>query len=341
MQPDEIAGKLDLLLSLVNEDSQPNVNMLNVIVRNVSLISLNLKSSGYDLARRLAAALPVPQATAPRAVGLTCKASIQADLESDWAAHWCAQLQTPVVFHRKIWELCYVVQAVYENGHLRPGTRGLGFGCGVEPLPSYFASQGAAVTVTDLPTEEARARGWAATNQHAASLEQAWQPNLVARDAFDRLVDFRYVDMNDIPPELADYDFCWSICALEHLGSIERGLNFITNALRTLRAGGMAIHTTEFNINPDGPTIDNWPTVLFQRKHLEELADRLRAEGHDVATLDFNLGDGPLDRFIDLPPWSHDLPQQLGQWLGQPLHLKVGVDGFACTCFGIIVRKGG
>lgn len=338
---DEERLKLQILLSLVNENSQPNTNALNEIARNIKLLNLNVKAFGYDLARRMAEALPVERDTALRHVGLMSKPTTQADIESDWVAHWCGQLHTPVLYHRKLWELAYVLQAIHEHGHLHAGARGLGFGCGVEPIPSYLASHDIAVTVTDLPPEDAYSRGWVETNQHAASLEQSYQPLMVGRDKFEALVDLRAVDMNAIPPDLAGYDFCWSVCALEHLGSIRQGLDFIENSLATLRPGGLAVHTTEFNIDADGPTIDNWPTVLFQRGHVEALAERLRGQGHMVAPLNFDLGDKPMDRFIDLPPWSHDTPAYLNQWLGYPAHLKVGADGFVCTCYGIIVTKAG
>lgn len=328
-----------LLLSLLNEKSQPNVNALTAQLRDISLSNLNIKTMGYDLARRLADALPVNRETAARHVGLGSKPCTQEDMESDWVAHWCGQLHTPVVFHRKLWELAYVLQAIYENGHMRPGARGLGFGCGTEPLPSYLAAQGVAVTVTDLPPDEAKAAGWVDTNQHAATLKEAFVKHLVAEDVFDALVDQRDVDMNAIPADLNGYDFCWSVCALEHLGSLQNGLSFIENSLKTLRPGGLSVHTTELNINAEGGTIDNWATVLFQRRHFETLAVRLRAQGHDVAELNFQYGQKPMDRFIDLPPHHHDLPQDMADWVGSPLHLKVGIDGFACTCFGIVVRK--
>ena len=331
--------KLEILLGLVNDQSQPNLNALTSIVRNITLTNLNIKTMGYDLARQLAEALPVDRATTARHVGLACKASIQSDMESDWVAHWCGQLRTPVVFHRKMWELSYVLQAVFENGHMRPGARGLGFGCGVEPLPSYLASHGGSITVTDLPAGDARALGWAATNQQVTSLDQAYHAALVSREAFERNVSLREVDMNAIPDDLTGYDFCWSVCALEHLGTIQKGLDFVRNTLATLRPGGLSVHTLEFNINPEGPTIDNWATVLFQRKHIEQLAETLRSEGHTVAALDFDMGARPMDRFIDLPPWNHDLPQAMNDWLGHPYHLKLALDGFTCTCFGIVVRK--
>lgn len=334
-------AKCRFVYSLIGENSQPNPDAIMLAVRDINVANMNIKAFGYELARKLADALPIPQDTAPRHVGLASKASVQADLESDWAAHWSAELKVPIVFHRKLWESCYVLQAIHEEGHMRTGARGLGFGCGVEVLPSYLASHDVAVTVTDLAPASAQAAGWAATNQHVSNLEQTFHPHLVSRELFDRNIRLRDVDMTAIPDDLVDYDFCWSTCALEHLGTIQAGLDFIENSLKTLRPGGLAVHTTEFNLDPDGPTIDNWPTVLFQQKHIEALAARLRAQGHDVATLDFDYGDKPMDRFIDIPPFTHNMPKKLEEWFGPSLHLKVSVDGFPCTCFGIIVRKGG
>lgn len=336
---DEDYHKLRLITDLVNAEGQPNVNAVWQVLRNLEAVQLNLKFFGYDLARRLAEVLPVPADTAARHVGLASKASVQADIESEWAAHWHRELGVPLVYHRKLWELAYVLQAIYEEGHLGTGMRGLGFGCGQEPLPSYFMKHGVAVTVTDLPAAEARERGWSDTNQHAAGLEQAFHPHLIDRAAFDRLVDLRFVDMNAIPDDLTGYDFCWSVCAFEHLGSIAHGLRFVEESLKTLRAGGLAVHTTEYNVNPDGPTVDNWPTVMFQRRHFEELAAKLSAQGHEVAPFDFDLGDRPMDRFIDLPPWSHDLKPAMNDWLGPAPHLKVANDGFVTTCFGLKIRK--
>jgi len=333
--------KLQATLALLNSESQPNINALTEIVKNIPLMSLTFKMFGYDLARDLADALPPLTETAPQMVGLTCKPSNQADIESDWIRHWCHQLGVPVVFHRKLWELSYVLQAIFENGHLTAGARGLGFGCGVEPIPSYLAARGVDVTMTDLPPEDAAAKGWTATNQHSKDIASAYQPHLVDRSTFDAHVSLQYIDMNAIPASLTGYDFCWSICALEHLGSISQGMAFIENSLATLKPGGLSVHTTEININSQGATIDNWPTVLFQKKHFEALGARLTAQGHHVAAFDFFMGDKPLDRFIDLPPYHHDLPEDLAAWIGAPQHLKVGIDGFASTCFGLLVRKAG
>lgn len=340
--PDDLDERLRQLSALLDEHSRPNINSLQKIAKDLESIKLTIKFFGYELARDLAASVPPREPTGARNVGLKSKASTQADLESDWAAHWIAELKVPLVFHRKLWELAYVLQALHEHRLLASGMRGLGFGCGKEPIPSYLASRGVSIVVTDLPPDDSRAKGWAASNQLTHSLAQAYHPHLIDKSTFDSQVSLRFVDMNAIPTDLRDFDFCWSICALEHLGSIKHGLDFIEASLTTLRPGGLAVHTTEFNFFDDDKTIDNWGTVLFQRKHFSELHDRLRAKGHHVAALDFDVGSKPMDKFIDIPPFVHDWnDNQRDQWGAGHAHLKVSVDGFPSTCFGVIVRKVG
>ena len=332
-------SRLRVLGSLVNAEGHPNINELWKILKDLDLIKLNIKFFGYELAQRLASALPVRGELAPSHVGLKSKPSTQADLESTWAAYWCGQLKVPVFFHRKLWEYVYVLQALWENGCVAPEKSGLGFGCGTEPLPSYLAGCGLTITATDLPVESSDSGSWT-NNQHASSRDSLFYPQLISREQFDQKVRLSYVDMREVPNDLRDYDFCWSICAMEHLGSIKKGLDFVRSSLDTLKPGGYAVHTTEFNFANNDTTIDNWPTVLFQRRHFDDLAKDLRSSGHTVAELDFRVGDGVLDKFIDLPPYSHDLEHLSDlNWMPIPRHLKLSIDGFAVTCFGLIVRK--
>ena len=327
-------------LNRTRRDGKPNINELSLILQDMDSLRLTVKYFGYELARTLAAALPPRERGTPRHVGLGSKPSTQTDIASDWVAHWCAELQIPVVFHRKLWELAYVLQAIHDHGSLRPGARGLGFGCGTEPLPSYLAAHAVEIMMTDLAPELGKSKGWIDTNQHTGSRDLAFQPHLVSREAFDQHVTLRYVDMNAIDPTLQDFDFCWSICALEHLGSIKQGLDFIRNSLDTVRPGGLSVHTTEFNFANDAETIDNWPTVLFQRRHFIEIARRLQQEGHTVAPLDFNIGNLPLDRFIDVAPYSWQLSEtETESWGVEQPHIKLTIDGFASTCFGLVITK--
>jgi 2-polyprenyl-3-methyl-5-hydroxy-6-metoxy-1,4-benzoquinol methylase len=336
---EEIRQKIQFLLEIIDEKSRPNINALCAIARDIPPAHLNLKFYGYELAERLRAAIPIRTGLQPQYVGLKSKATTQEDMESEWVSYWCSEYKFPVVFHRKLWEFCYVSQALQEKGMITPGRRGLGFGCGLEPLPSYLATRNIDVVATDAPPSEGSER-WARTNQHGAALDQIFKSNLVDRIKFDKHVSHRFVDMNDIPSDLRGFDFCWSICALEHLGTIRKGVEFIENSLDTLKPGGIAVHTTEFNFFDDAHTIDNWGTVLFQKSHFQEIENSLVKKGHRMEPLDFNVGRKPMDRFIDLAPFEDQWGEVAQEsWQGDQRHLKVACDGFVVTCFGLIITK--
>ena len=251
----------------------------------------------------------------------------QADLEDPVFLGWMARLREPPVYHRKQWEFGYIAQALWERGLLRKGGRGLGFGVGGEPLSALFAAQGCTIVATDLAGDRAGGAGWIETDQHAAGLESLRKRDICDAAAFEARVSFRPADMSAIDGDLTGFDFCWSACALEHLGDIAAGLRFIERSLDTLKPGGWAIHTTEFNLTSATDTIECGPTVMFRQSDLEGLAATLRGQGHAVEPFDWSRGDRPLDRYIDLPPYL------------QEQHLRLLFDGYAATSVGMIVQK--
>ena len=255
------------------------------------------------------------------------QACTQAQMEEVHYTRWCNEIQEVPRSHRKQWEFCYILRALEHHGMLKPGQRGLGFGVGEEPLTAAMAVRGVQVLATDLAADEAKEKGWVDTDQHARNKEMLNTRGICSPDIFDEMVEFRHADMNAIDGGLKDFHFCWSACALEHLGSIELGLQFIENSIECLRPGGIAVHTTEFNCLSDEETLDNDSTVLFRRRDLLLLADRLSANGHEII-FNFNLGDQPLDQHIDVPPYSANN------------HLKLALAGFVSTSFGIVVIKG-
>jgi 2-polyprenyl-3-methyl-5-hydroxy-6-metoxy-1,4-benzoquinol methylase len=251
----------------------------------------------------------------------------QAFIESSIYARWCQEFRQPPVYHRKHWEFVYICQALQEHGMLGAGKRGLGFGCGQEPLGSLFARLGCRLTLTDMAHEQAADQGWVDTNQHAVALNGIWYKSLCDRDTFFQQAEFQTVDMNDIPSNLRDYDFCWSSCALEHLGSIEQGLNFIKNAMACLKPGGVAVHTTEYNVMSNKSTIDHTATVLFRRRDLDRLQEELRSLGHHMQPLHLDPGSAVLDQYVDMPPYRSDR------------HLKLALGRFVATSVGVIIQK--
>lgn len=255
------------------------------------------------------------------------QACTQAQMEEAAYAYWCAAIGEAPRYHRKQWEFCYILQALARSGKLAPDMQGLGFGVGEEPLAALMAQRGVRVLATDLDHASAAALGWVETDQHAASKAALNARALCSPDAFDRLVDYRVVDMNDIPADLAGrFDFCWSACALEHLGSIAQGLDFVERSLACLVPGGVAVHTTEFNCSSDDDTLDFASTVLFRQCDLQQLAEHMRANGHRMA-ITFDLGDQPLDRHVDIAPYSADR------------HLKLQIEQWVTTSFGLIIHK--
>jgi SAM-dependent methyltransferase len=261
---------------------------------------------------------------------LFSKVCTQADMDSSWCAYWIAALKMKCIYHRKFWEYAYVAQALYNADMLQPGKKGIVFGCGREPLPALFASLGCKIIATDAPPE----KGWKGTTQYADSLEMLYFEKIVNKETFKNNVQLEYVDMNNIPSNFeGQYDFCWSICALEHLGSLENGLVFVERSLDLLKKGGIAVHTTEYNISNEGDTISAGNSVLYQKKHIELFIQHLRSKGYVIEEPDFTLGNDAFDCFVDMPPYDYD-----GYEHGGP-HIKLLLDGYTSTCFGIIISK--
>jgi len=255
------------------------------------------------------------------------QACTQSQLEEPHYAHWCSLIREDPRMHRKQWEFAYILQALHMHDMVEDGRRGLGFGVGKEPLAAVFANRDVEIVATDLDTQDAAQIGWIDTNQHMHTKTLMNERGICDQDKFNQLVDFRFMDMNKIDRKLyGQFDFCWSACAFEHLGSIAQGLEFVVNSAKCLKPGGIAVHTTEFNCSSNDDTVDNAGTVLFRKRDFLALEKSLRAKGFEV-DFNFNLGDKPLDSHIDLPPYSSDD------------HLKLQIEQYTVTSFGILVRS--
>ncbi len=241
----------------------------------------------------------------------------------------CETLGETPQFHRKVWEFAFIVHHLSEQGMLTPGRRGLGFGVGREPLPAAFAATGAEIVATDAPTDVGVEGGWARTDQHTHDAAGLSNPGLCDPDEFARLVAYRSADMNSIDDDLVDFDFCWSSCCFEHLGSIRHGLDFVVQSVeRCLRPGGVAVHTTEFNLSSNDETLESVGLSLFRRRDLEGLVDELRTRGHHVAPFVVAPDSYYLDHVVDLPPYQ-----------SQP-HLKLQLEGYTTTSAGLVITRG-
>lgn len=229
--------------------------------------------------------------------------------------------------HRKVWEWCFIAQALKERGLLNEGKIGLGFAVGQEPLSAMFASLGARVVATDLCTAEAQAVGWVETGQHAEGFEAINSRGICDSKVLSERVEFKFADMNQISRDYDNkFDFTWSSCALEHLGSLEHGKQFIYNSIRCLKPGGVAVHTTEFNLSSNTKTVDRGETVLYRRRDIADIVKTLQLGGNEIE-VDWDQGNGFADGFIDVPPYSHRT------------HLKIAIGKYTVTSIGLIIKK--
>ena len=263
-------------------------------------------------------------------IGSVCK---QTDFESPRFRQIANHiLKQDIVYERKLWEFVYIIHMLQVAGVLGEGMKGLGFGCGREPLVPAFAKLGCKITATDLGVESAEQTGWAKDNQYAVSLESFGNfiPSVCPEEKFYENTMFQAADMNDIPAQLrkSEFDFVWSSCAMEHLGSLRAGMEFVKNTLECLKPGGVSVHTTEFNVQSNEATLEDISAVAYRRRDLLELKNTIELSGGYMYPIDFTLGDMEFDHYVDLPPYNRI-----------PAHLRFLLGEFALTSIGIVITK--
>ena len=277
--------------------------------------------------------LPPPSRRSCVLPSLVCR---HEHFRSEWMLRWERALRDdPAVPnpwmnppHRKLWEWCAIAQALEERDMLRPGRRGCGFAVGSEPLPSAFAARGAIILASDGPDAAAH---WGSSGEHAGSLDAVHHPGIIDRTAFAARVSFRFIDMRRIEGvEPGSFDFVWSSCAFEHLGTLAAGLDFAAASLGLLRPGGVAVHTTEFNVSSNDRTSETGENVIYRRRDLEAFAGRVRLAGAALVKPDFDPGSEPEDVAFDLPPYYvHHRP-----------HVKLLLQGHVSTSIMLVLHQG-
>ncbi len=138
-----------------------------------------------------------------------------------------------------------------------------------------------------------------------------------------------FVDMTNIPRELmtGGFDFTWSSCSLEHLGNLQKGIDFVLDSLETLKPGGIAIHTTEYNVSSNDDTVESGSTSIYRRTDLQRLFAEAKRRGFVVGPMDWGSGDLLNDNHVDVPPYTQDP------------HLKLKIQEYVCTSVGFFIRR--
>lgn len=299
------------ILNVMPEDTAARAKQLRLGLRglgqlrdNQAMLALRIAELEARLAPETLAVAEVPDDRFPDYV--RSRLCTQAAWNEPWFTEWCDRLGVPAHRHRKTWEFTWIPEMLRRTGMLEPGMKGVGFGVGRERLVALFAAMGIEVLATDLDPTDREAAGWIGSAQHTGGGGEGLMNSLVDRETFDRQVTYQAVDMRAVPKDIQGYDFTWSTCAFEHLGSLRAGLDFVKASVETLRPGGIAVHTTEFNVSSNDATVESGPCVVYREKDLIAFKEELEAEGHQVAAFDFNRGEGLLDHYVDLPPYAEE-----------------------------------
>ena len=200
------------------------------------------------------------------------------------------------------------------------------FWCRPRAIASALCKYGAQIVATDASEELGKSVGWVKSDEHSSGVSQLLYPNVVDDDIVRSNIIHRECDMNQIDVDLVDFDFTWSCCCFEHLGSLEAGIEFVINSVeKTLKIGGVACHTTEFNLSSNDDTLREGATVLYRKRDMLELVDRLRERGHGVEAFSVAPDSHYLDGYVD----TRAIPTS--SWL---------LRGYTTTSVGIVVKRG-
>lgn len=245
------------------------------------------------------------------------------DWQQAWFQRWEQELHWsyPSAKHRKLFEFCVILETLEREGLLKYQKKGLGFGVGNEPVASILAKYKVKVLASDYDPETAKKHGWSSVHVGAAYRT----PEIIDEDAFNRYVSYREIDMNNIPNDVDGFDFLWSSCSLEHLGSRQHGIEFVVNAMDCLNPGGIAVHTTEFSW---GKGFDAYNLALYSEADLKNLRYCVESIGCTMDELSFASGNTPEDLYVSKEPHGNVQP-----------HLRLEIAGQKATSCLLVVRK--
>jgi hypothetical protein len=285
----------------------------------------DLRNSRYQVTPSLCSALE-PGMASPNALFGSSLCRAEDLIHPTYQAICRTDLRNEPVFHRKQWEFVYIVHQLKVHGFLKAGMRGLGFGVGTEPLSSLFASMGCRILASDAP-DAVGEEGWKRTAQHASALQQLWHSHLISYEDFAAACHFQPIDMRVHEQIPSGYDFHWSSCVIEHIGGIRAAQDFLLASTHRLNRGGIAVHTTEFNLTSDLETIDEPGTCIFRSRDLQQLQQELKQQGLQMDPLVLDPGMHAYNYHVDTPPYDSQV------------HLRLKLNRFASTSVGIVIRK--
>ena len=173
------------------------------------------------------------------------------------------ELKEPPRFHRKQWEFAMIFLTLNKLGFLNENMKGLSLGGGNERVLYSIAQHVKELIVTDLYNENTT---WdCAKTTNPDEYIRASKPFEVDLSKIKALaMDMRYLDFED-----NTFDFCYSSCAIEHIGDFDDFVRHLDEVYRVLKEDGVYVFTTELNIG--GDTIKDQNNFIFSSSYLHKI----------------------------------------------------------------------
>jgi SAM-dependent methyltransferase len=170
-------------------------------------------------------------------------------------------------FHRKQWEFAMIFLALRRLGLLNEESTGLSMGGGNERVLYSIARYVKKLFVTDLYSDST---GW--------DCARTDDPNEFIKiskpfDVNDSKIEALRMDMRDLQFEDNTFDFCYSSCAIEHIGDYEDFVKHFNEVNRCLKDGGVYVLTTEFQFADK--TIKDPNNYVFSPDYLKEILGKI------------------------------------------------------------------
>ena len=144
-------------------------------------------------------------------------------------------------FHRKQWEFARILRTLEAHGLLNGTSHGLSMGGGDERLLYAVARRVGHLTVTDL-----YGAGSAWEGARTDDPDRAIKASAPFHVDPSRLTAMR-MDMRSLEFGNGVFDFCYSSCAIEHIGEYDDFLAHLREVRRVLKDQGVYVLTTEFH----------------------------------------------------------------------------------------------
>jgi len=255
---------------------------------------------------------------------------------------FCELIHEKKRIHRKQWEFYVIYENIKKHVKSFDGKKGLGFAVGSEVIVPLFVKLGANVTASDLDPNDPSSVAWANTNQHMSNGFNKYFDGYIKKMLFENKCEFKYINMNNIPLDLNGYDFIWSSCALEHLGSIKLGLEFIEKSLACLKPGGVAVHTTEFNYLSNDDTLETPGCVCFRKKDIEQIVTKLSHKGYSVEIINYDRHKNIVNDHVDEFPYNgsqHAIFFEIQNYDVMKSHINIKLDKYVSTSIYLVIKK--